>query len=966
MTFLCQILAVAIAALVISTVLYLLFRRFQPQLCKESAIIFAIFAAPLLIIGGSKTNSPPARAIRNVITSLCTNTFEAVEQLTGYAASEARTNETHNLTMPEGAQFAERIARRGAHQDGFYHFDSFTNRLAREGLDLENPVWIQTDGTITVRSPSPGIPIEEIALYTAYSNITVYAPLQGSHGFLPGSRWPEFNVSRIWMAVTDRGSRVITWEGALRNRDPAQPVSFQAEFKRNGDIEYHYNPAQTNFTGIGLYRGGTAQTFGLTDLQNFQDLSTLQPFNLSTLKIAYIGDLGDGTGDQDDDGLTAWEEIKRYHTDPLLADTDGDGLTDGEEVQNGTDPLNPDVDGDGMPDGWTQGQYDNHRLFNYQDGDRTVTITLLQPTAADNRAVLRIGDMPILLCETNSWTFSIPTGTVWSVELRTDGLPVQLALEAGAGIFAENATEIFASCLLEEEQQVNLRSAPSAPQPPPGGSRGGSAKLYAPCIFLDPVSQVVHCDETATVRARCIPDTPPLSGKLIWSFYPDDASAYVTVAQDTLSATVSGLGPESPSSIMLHADVGYALTSGATINYCHGHDNCPTNYISFPPNHTNATINPVFRDCEHPFGDDPDDPDVPKYFLEVEVGRDTANGWQHLAWVDTDSETPGLQQRTAISRDNPPTINWNAKATSSAPLVNGKDSLVYDNLTTFARALPAVAAGQYVPPPFATIVSRTYDEHDILINEFSTTLAIPQYVQITWTTNALEEFRQPLVFTYVGIEGDTLPSTNVTIFAGCSTASAAAAFSGVITNVQALFPPNANIIVVGPDVEVPQPHKTVNIRAGRFFDTSINRYWSFLGLTPSEHCHQRNDSPLGNAYVFGGQIRLSISGSYRDFYADGPINPDNDWRNVPLPLGADLLINFIAQESLHECCHSMGLVPTASAILNGHNNCPCGSHFMDDGSTKTMLKRLGFISYYVQGWMQSNISYLNFVFPKTP
>ena len=153
----------------------------------------------------------------------------------------------------------------------------------------------------------------------------------------------------------------------------------------------------------------------------------------------------------------------------------------------------------------------------------------------------------------------------------------------------------------------------------------------------------------------------------------------------------------------------------APTNYCHGHDNCPTNYVIFPPNHTNATINPVFRHCDHPFGDDPDDPDEPKIFLEVEVGRDTATGWQHLAWVDTDLETPGLQQRTAITRDNPPTVNWNAKATSSAPLADGTDSHVYDSSTTFARALPAVSAGQYVPPPFATIVSRTYDDNDTLI-----------------------------------------------------------------------------------------------------------------------------------------------------------------------------------------------------------------------------------------------------------
>ena len=33
-------------------------------------------------------------------------------------------------------------------------------------------------------------------------------------------------------------------------------------------------------------------------------------------------------------------------------DSDGDGLPDIWEIENGTDPLNPDTDGDGLPDGW--------------------------------------------------------------------------------------------------------------------------------------------------------------------------------------------------------------------------------------------------------------------------------------------------------------------------------------------------------------------------------------------------------------------------------------------------------------------------------------------------------------------------------------------------------------------------------------------------------------------------------------
>lgn len=55
--------------------------------------------------------------------------------------------------------------------------------------------------------------------------------------------------------------------------------------------------------------------------------------------------------DTDGDGLTDEEEVG-LGTDPLEADTDGDGLFDGEETATyQTDPLNPDSDGDTFLDG---------------------------------------------------------------------------------------------------------------------------------------------------------------------------------------------------------------------------------------------------------------------------------------------------------------------------------------------------------------------------------------------------------------------------------------------------------------------------------------------------------------------------------------------------------------------------------------------------------------------------------------
>lgn len=56
--------------------------------------------------------------------------------------------------------------------------------------------------------------------------------------------------------------------------------------------------------------------------------------------------------DTDGDGVTDWEEVYIYFTDPLNPDTDYDGVTDGEEVLvYGTDPLNRDTDSGGVADG---------------------------------------------------------------------------------------------------------------------------------------------------------------------------------------------------------------------------------------------------------------------------------------------------------------------------------------------------------------------------------------------------------------------------------------------------------------------------------------------------------------------------------------------------------------------------------------------------------------------------------------
>lgn len=66
-------------------------------------------------------------------------------------------------------------------------------------------------------------------------------------------------------------------------------------------------------------------------------------------------ELAAGTGvlypDSDGDGLSYGEEVLVYHTNPLVADTDSDGLSDGEDIKLGFDPLKPDTNENGILDG---------------------------------------------------------------------------------------------------------------------------------------------------------------------------------------------------------------------------------------------------------------------------------------------------------------------------------------------------------------------------------------------------------------------------------------------------------------------------------------------------------------------------------------------------------------------------------------------------------------------------------------
>ena len=72
--------------------------------------------------------------------------------------------------------------------------------------------------------------------------------------------------------------------------------------------------------------------------------------------------------DMDDDGLSDGDEVTKHNTNPLVRDTDGDGVPDGVEIQTGTNPLDP-------------------NSFNFATALRSITVTPTSVTLVVNAII---------------------------------------------------------------------------------------------------------------------------------------------------------------------------------------------------------------------------------------------------------------------------------------------------------------------------------------------------------------------------------------------------------------------------------------------------------------------------------------------------------------------------------------------------------------------------------------------------
>lgn len=210
--------------------------------------------------------------------------------------------------------------------------------------------------------PSNGIAVTQ----SRYSYNSLPASSLAQTNIVVAVNWRDMNLNRqsgsqVRVAhVASNNCTVVEFVNLERRSYPSDRMTAQVVVSggTDGTILVNYLSLTENLDGrsatVGLMDSSSRTYANINKFYALQWSYSRSGAIAPQMTLAYC--VGTGTNptenDTDGDGLSDDEEIFIAGTDPCLFDTDGDGLSDGDEVERRTNPLIVDTDSDGMPDGW--------------------------------------------------------------------------------------------------------------------------------------------------------------------------------------------------------------------------------------------------------------------------------------------------------------------------------------------------------------------------------------------------------------------------------------------------------------------------------------------------------------------------------------------------------------------------------------------------------------------------------------